>query len=132
MKILQQLINKGTNYLDFVARNALPDEVIPFSCCSWFILYEGIEKAYRDTCSDIPGAPEYHLGVIQKVVGEAIDLACGKLSSVASCRKEMKPLMERFDMLEIKQLNHSVIVPLINIVKLLDEAYEFDRNFDEL
>lgn len=120
--ILHTLFNKVANYFNLVSTTASANDVIPKACCAWVLLYEEMVTMYHSLCpgKQFPGAAEFHISVVQSIVGDALELACGRFSTIDHCRKDPSIGMPRLESMEIKALNHSLLVPLINIVKLLD------------
>lgn len=118
--LLHQFFNKVTNYFDLLARTATPYDVIPKACCAWGLLFAEVQNIYGGLCDAIPGATQFHIDIVQQAIGDALDLVCGRFSSIDNCRKDATIGMDRLEIMEIKAMNHSFLVPLIDIVKLLD------------
>lgn len=123
---VQRVMDKVTIHLNHIAYNVSQDDKIPFICCSFFITRQEIEKEVTDLCSDVTGTAtkDYLMKLMEKAVSDAIDLACGKYSSMDVCNKEipegMQTLTDIIDDRNFVSQNTSFFVPLIQITKDLD------------
>lgn len=126
VKILSDVLGKLTLSLTYAARNVSRDKIITYACCSLHKTYDDIPAAVSNLCAPRPTNPEtvaFFRGLIKKVVGDILDVGCGRFSNLEYCDQNLKEGMG-----EIRKLVNtatelpktSFIVPLIEFTTKID------------
>jgi len=128
LSVLHKYFNTLTVLGDFVVKNVKADDVVPWACCAWFTTFESVEASMHAMCDSRtgPATATYFMSLVRAVTSDAVDIACGKFSSRDLCNFHFKSGMKVLDSLPVPQLNYSVVVPLVGMIKLLDSKLTSD------
>lgn len=129
MKLTQAIFNVATNYMDHIAKGIAADDSIPWFCCAIAVVNNKFDALFHATC-DARTGPEttvYLNSIMRMLSGDTIDLACGKkFATVAACRQEVPHVIDHFERQPIVKLNQSLVVPLVDVLRLLDSELTAD------
>jgi len=121
---VKRLLDKVTIHLNHIAYNVSKEAKIPFICCSFFVGREEMEREVTEMCESTE-TKEWLIKMMERAVNDAVDLACGKYSSIQVCRKEIPEGMETLERIIQDQYfvpqNSSFFVPLMAITEDLDD-----------
>lgn len=117
-----------TMYIDHIAHNVSDSEMIPFMCCSYFKVFEEAERDLHNYCDNVTGPEtvEYIMGMVKATSADMIDLGCGKYSSVANCKVNLKQGMKLMEEMatprsKIRNYGYSPVVPSVKVLQRLDK-----------
>lgn len=76
LPILHAVVDRMTMFVDFVAKNATDDQLLPYLCCAFHIFFEDTKLLVDELCANITGkgTSEFILDIIRTVVTDAVDL----------------------------------------------------------
>lgn len=131
VSIMNTIMNKNTAIADYVSKSVPTDLVIPHLCCSHFVLNMDGKKVLDDLCVSRTGkaTSDYFLGLIGAAASDAIELGCGKYSSVTACDEHLPQGMAAFRRIlsgPIPSPGHSPAVPFTKIMERLDSEISTD------
>jgi len=94
-------------------------------CCGTKRMYEVAEQTFENTCTPVighPGTGPWVSRMVRKVMGDAVDMMCANYQTLQVCQEKVPDILhviqQQLD--GDKQYNHSVVIPLIRLVKRLD------------
>lgn len=114
----------GVSLVDFVSGLEKVDDIIPAACCGQRVYVQRSTEKISEICSDKtgPNTGEFLSLIIKSMLGDVIDLICGKYPDNESCEREIPQLFnqtkESLD--QFKVLNHSFAYPTVKMLKRLD------------
>lgn len=119
-------VNIGVAYVQFISELPNVDDIIPALCCGSVEYFKSIESIIDASCRSKtgPNTGKYILGLIRNVFSDAMDLMCGKFPTEQSCQSQIPELFKQVSdsMKQNKHYNHSLAIPLVEMVKRLDSV----------
>lgn len=124
LTIIHGLLDKLVTYMDFAVANTSDTHIIPYTCCSYFKVFEEAQTVLTKTCVPITGPEtvEYVLGLINTIAAEPIELGCGRYDSVRNCKQNLPEAMEVYERLPVVSKGYSIIIPLLGLFERLDAS----------
>ena len=126
VKRLEGVMGKLTKSLYYAARNVSRDKIVIHACCALHKSYEEIPQAIATMCAPKPTSPEtisFFKGLIKKVVGDILEMGCGRFSSLEYCDSNLMEGMAQIRSLvtreDIETPKTSFIVPLMEFITMV-------------
>lgn len=125
------MVNGYTNVLVHLSRPEIPvPEVIGSCCCAFHLLHETSVRVIDGECNGVTGLQTgaFVGGLVRTIASSALDVSCGKHSSIAVCQQLQPDAMALYARLlregqtSGKRFPFSMIVPMVKILNNLDAS----------
>lgn len=81
-----------------------PDDLLPAGCCVYIQSRDCVLEKVREVCGAVVDDPEetadYISERLSSIVGDAMDMLCGRYDNLENCNRNLKHVMKEFDAIE--------------------------------
>ena len=115
----------GVSMAVFVSELEKVDDIIPAACCGQRVFVRKSMDRINQICSPRTGlnTGEFLSLMLNSMLGDVVDMICGKFPDDASCEKQIPRLFNETvtSIDDFQMRNHSYILPSVKMLKRLDE-----------
>ena len=127
LPIYYSMLSGYTNVVMYLAQGSIPlPDLIGSCCCAFHQLYQDAVQVINGECFNVTNADTgvFVGNLIRSVVSSAVDVACGKHSSLEVCNQlqpdQMRSYLRIMEEGQRKRFPFSPVIPMVKVLNMLD------------